>query len=200
MKKFIISEEEKSRILGMHVNSGYKTEINEQSEPQQGTSVSRVVELNNKFVEQDPKGKILGQNPKFVQLANNNNINLRALTILANKSQVEWTGPDNKYYSFNFLQYDGEDYTGAKEKYNKARNTVFAYWQEVKANPKIKQCVNPKMAKLSDVAKTDSVCVANKVSDKFNKIVNDTKYRLYKYLSSISDFVEKGPRLKTKTV
>lgn len=35
MRKFIISEEERAKILSMHVDSGYKTEINEQ----QGTKV-----------------------------------------------------------------------------------------------------------------------------------------------------------------
>lgn len=200
MRKFIISEEERTKILSMHVESGYKTEINEQGEqPQQTGNVSKGAELNNMFVKQDTTGKILGKNPKFVQLANNNNINLRALKIseIGNNTTVQWVGPDNKYHYFDFARYNGENYTGAEEKEKGAFAKISEYWKQVNANPQLKQCVDPRAVKLSDVATTDQRCKSSKVADNFNKIVNDTNYKTYQYLSSIADFVKNAPKFKT---
>lgn len=202
MKKFIISEDERSRILSMHESATKRQYLSEQGEPQPGGNVNKGVELNNSYVKQDVNGKILGQNPKFVELANKNNINLRNLKFsdIGNKSYVMWVpNGTNEYKYFAWKEYNGQNYAGAKQKEQDAFKKVFEYWKGLKDsnNQNLRKCVESSTPRLSKIAQTDQFCKAVKVYEGWKKIEDETKYKYLKYLASIQDFVELGPKWKT---
>ncbi len=94
MGRILISEDEKKRILGMHVDKGYTSIVNEQGvKPTPPAPVKKTVtvaDANNSYLQFDPVGQILAKNPAFVKFINDNKINLKAakLQLAANNSQA----------------------------------------------------------------------------------------------------------------
>ena len=78
MKKMLISEDEKSRILNLHQNLGYKTSLNEQSVPQQPQpNVQKPTEALGNYFTYDPIGKkIASISPTFAKWSTNNKIGM----------------------------------------------------------------------------------------------------------------------------
>ena len=202
MKRFVISEDERSRILSMHESATKRQYLSEQGEPQPSGNVNKGVEVNNSYVKHDVNGKILGQNPKFVELANKNNINLRALKFsdIGNKAYVMWVPKGtNKYMYFAWKPYNGENYTGAKQKRDEAFKKIHAYWLGFKNNTdsNLRKCVSPTSPNLNDVNRTDQFCKRAQVYEGWKKLEDELNYKKLQYLASIQDFVELGPKWKT---
>jgi len=196
MKKFIISEDERSRILSMHESATKRQYLSEQGVSAPASTANKGVEQNNFYVKNDKTGKILSQNPKFVELANKNNINLRLLKFskIGDGNTVMWVPEGtNKYHYFGWKDYNGQNYAGAKQKEEKAFKKLQEYYSSVVKNPSLKKCVRPDRVALTDNKQQE--CQA--VNQQFKKIEKDTNYNNLKYLSSIQDFVELGPKWKT---
>lgn len=202
MKRFLISEDERARILSMHESATKRQYLSEQPAPQPAGNVNKGVELNNDYVKTDATGKLLGANPKFVDLANKNNINLRSLTMSqygGENRPVRYKGTDGKQHYFYFLAYNGQDYSGAREKEKEAFKKVHAYWLNFKNNndSRLRKCVDPSAVKLSDVARTDEFCKRANAYEGWKKVEDETDYKNLQYLASIQDFVEFAPKWKT---
>jgi hypothetical protein len=201
MKRFVISEDERARILSMHESATKRQYLSEQGVTQPAGNVNKGVEVNNDYVRTDATGKLLGKNPKFVDLANKNNINLRALTMspYGRNEAVRFKGTDGKEHYFYFLKYNGEDYSNARQKEQEAFKKVHAYWMNFKNSndSNLRKCVDPSAVKLSDVARTDQYCKRANAYEGWKKVENETGYKNLQYLASIQDFVEFAPKWKT---
>jgi len=199
MKKFIISEEEKNRILEMHQEATKRHYLNEQEVPQPAGNVNKGAEVNTQSFKNDVNGKILAQNPQFVKLINDNNINLPALlqqiTMEPNKRQFSFKGSDGKDIAVSFKSYGGGDYQGAKEKYKNAITQIKKVYDQINANPNTKKCVNPNALMLSDTGENGVDCRSAK--DDFNNIKKTSRIDVYSNLSELEKFVQAAPKFKT---
>lgn len=199
MKKFIISEEEKNRILGMHQDATKRHYLKEQEVPQPAGNVNKRAEINTQSFKNDVNGKILAQNPQFVKLINDNNINLPALlqqiTMEPNKRQFSFKGSDGKDIAVSFSSYGGTNYQGAIEKYNNAFTQIKKVYDQIKANPNTQKCVNPNAVMLSDTGEKGVDC--RSVKDNFNNIKKTSGVDVYSNLSELEKFVQAAPKFKT---
>jgi hypothetical protein len=140
MKKMLISEDEKSRILNLHQNLGYKTSLNEQVSPQQPQpNVQKPVESVNPYFENDPIGiKIKQKNPAFAKWITNNKIQTsRAKFDFHNDSTLIATGTNGRQYYLNLNYFNDntpQSFVGANKKAVEIRQKLIAKINEL--NPK----------------------------------------------------------------
>jgi len=200
MGRILISEEEKKRILGMHVEKGYGSKISEQVAPTPPAPVDKVAkskELNNQYFTMDPTGKALAVNPAFVKFIQDNNINIKQsnLQLAANKSQATMTGKDGKPILVNFSTFDGNLPADVTEKYTAAYNQVKNKVNELMSNPEIKRnlCFDTTLMRRND--KGNQVGCRTAWSD-FDTFVKSTNYEQLNSLRQMKNFFDSAPRWK----
>ena len=102
MKKMLISEDEKSRILNLHQNLGYKTSLNEQVSPQQPQpNAQKPTESLGQYFTTNPIGiKIASISPTFAKWSFDNKIspNKARYQLEPVKSDLTAVGTDGKTY------------------------------------------------------------------------------------------------------
>jgi hypothetical protein len=200
MKKFLISEEEKRRILGMHVDKGYSSLMNEQgvkpTPPAPVDKVQRATEINNEYFRSNPVGQKLAKNPAFVDFINKNNINIQQanLQVEANNSQAIMQR-NGKNYLVNFLSFDGNIPSDIVEKYQTAYKSVSSKINELDSNPQIKKnlCFDVPLMK-GNPNGNKQFC--KPYWDDFNAFVKSSGYEGFTSLKLMQDFLTAAPKWK----
>jgi hypothetical protein len=203
MKKMLISEDEKSRILNLHQNLGYKTSLNEQSVPQQPQpNVQKPTESGTTYFLDDPIGKkIASISPSFVKWTTTNNIQPYAakFNVLPNEYQLTAVGTDGQTYTISLNYFNVSKGTipqDANEKMRAANNVV---------REKIKE-LNVKGAGTLKCFDFDNLS-KNKNSDRaackqyfieFDAVVKSTDFNYYKEMNVISKFASVAPKFQPK--
>jgi hypothetical protein len=200
MGKILISEEEKQRILGMHVENGYNSTINEQVKPTPPAPVDKVAkakEINTQYFTNDPVGKILGSNAAFVKFIQDNNINIKQanLKLAANNAQATMTGKDGNPILVNFKTFDGNLPADVDQQYTTAYNQVRNKVNELMSNPEIKRnlCFDTTLMSRND--KGNQVGCRTVWSD-FDTFVKSTNYELLNSLRQMKNFLDSSPKWK----
>lgn len=199
MKRILISEDEKQRILGMHVDKGYTSVINEQptppapiSQPKKGT------ELNTQYFTMDPTGKVLSVNPAFVKFIQDNNINIKQanLQLQPNNSQAIIKGGDGKTILVNFSTFDGNIPADVTQQYTTALNQVRDKVNQLNSDPQNKQnlCFDVTLMRKND--KGNQVGCKTAWND-FDTFVKSTNYESLNSLRQMKNFLDFAPRWKT---
>jgi len=200
MGKILISEEEKRRILGMHVDKGYSSLMNEQgvkpTPPAPVDKVQRATEINNEYFRSNPVGQKLAKNPAFVDFINKNNINIQQanLQVQANNSQAIMQ-KDGKNYLVNFLYFDGNIPSDIVEKYQTAYKSVKDKITELDGNPQIKKnlCFDVTLMKGNPSGNKQFCSTYWKDFDDF---VKSTGYEGFTSLKLMQDFLTAVPKWK----
>lgn len=109
-----MSEEEKSRILEMHINLGYKTELNEQAVAQAPAQTTKPKEALNPYFESDQIGtQIKAKNPAFAKWVTDSQIqpykSKFALTQYDMGNVIQAVGTDGKTYYLNLRYFTTPD-------------------------------------------------------------------------------------------
>lgn len=200
MGKILISEEEKRRILGMHVDKGYSSLMNEQgvkpTPPAPVDKVQRATEINNEYFRSNPVGQKLAKNPAFVDFINKNNINIQQanLQVQANNSQAIMQR-DGKNYLVNFLSFDGNIPSDIVEKYQTAYKSVSSKINELNSNPQIKENLCFDVTLMKENPKGNQQFCRTYWKD-FNDFVKNTDYERLNSLRQMQDFLVAAPKWK----
>lgn len=200
MKRILISEDEKQRILRMHVDKGYTSIINEQDltpkPPAPVDKVARAKEINNRYFTTDPTGKALSVNPMFVKFIQDNNINIKQANlklVSANNLQATMTGKDGKPILVNFSIFDGNIPADVIQQYTTALNQVRDKVNQLSSDPQNKQnlCFNVALMNKNNKGNQVGCKTAWKDFDVFVKLTN------YESLSSsrqMKKFLDSSPK------
>jgi hypothetical protein len=203
MKKILISEDEKQRILRMHVDKGYTSIINEQgvtpTPPAPVGKISRAKEINNQYFTTDPTGKALSVNPVFVKFIEDNNINIKRANlqlVSGNNLQATMTGQDGKPILVNFAIFDGNIPADVNQQWTTAANQVRDKVNQLNSDPQNKQNL------CFDVVKMRRNDKGNQVGCKtawreFQDFVKSTNYELLGASRQMKKFLESAPKWKT---
>lgn len=204
MKKFIISEEEKSRILGMHQEATKRQYLSEQ----QGTKTADP----NTAVYNTPTYGFLTQTnlPQFLA---KNNINLQALIkagarLNSDKGYLVWT-PQGSNRQLSLPIFTGgskylDNYSGYKDKYSAAFNKVRDEFNRIKNDESLKgyRCIkdnnfypsNP-VHSIKNSPNDNFYC--RQAADKLDKLFKETKLEQLSNLAQIETFIENAPKFTT---
>ena len=79
MKRFVISEDERARILSMHESATKRQYLSEQDVQVNPQGVSKAAETNAAALRDTEFGKAISKSEQFVKLLNDNNINILGL-------------------------------------------------------------------------------------------------------------------------
>jgi len=200
MGKILISEEEKRRILGMHVDKGYSSLMNEQgvkpTPPAPVDKVQRATEINNEYFRSNPVGQKLAKNPAFVDFINKNNINIQQanLQVEANNSQAIMQR-NGKNYLVNFLSFDGNIPSDISQKYQGAYKSVSSKINELNSNPQIKENLCFDVTLMKENPKGNQQFCRTYWKD-FNDFVKNTDYERLNSLRQMQDFLVAAPKWK----
>ena len=200
MGRILISEEEKRRILGMHVDKGYSSLMNEQgvkpTPPAPVDKVQRATEINNEYFRSNPVGQKLAKNPAFVDFINKNNINIQQanLQVEANNSQAIMQR-NGKNYLVNFLSFDGNIPSDISQKYQGAYKSVSSKINELNSNPQIKENLCFDVTLMKDNPKGNQQFCRTYWKD-FNDFVKNTDYERLNSLRQMQDFLVAAPKWK----
>lgn len=202
MGKILISEEEKRRILGMHVDKGYSSLMSEQgvkpTPPAPVDKTQKAIEMNNQYFTTNPTGQVMAKNQAFVKFINDNKINIQAsnLQLAANKSQATMTGPDGKLILVNFATFPGTIPSDIIEKYQAAYNSVRNKVNELDSNPQIKQnqCFDITLMKRNPKGNQQFCRTYWKDFDTF---VQSNDYENLTSLRQMKQFLDSAPKWKT---
>ena len=200
MKKFLISEEEKQRILGMHVEKGYTSIVNEQgvkpTPPAPVNKTQRATEVNNEYFKSNPVGQKLAKNPAFVDFINKNNINIQQsnLQVVPNNAQATMER-GGKTYLVNFLYFDGNIPSDISQKYQGAYKSVSSKINELNSNPQIKENLCFDVTLMKENPKGNQQFCRTYWKD-FNDFVKNTDYERLNSLRQMQDFLVAAPKWK----
>jgi hypothetical protein len=202
MKRMLISEDEKQRILGMHVDKGYTSVINEQgvkpTPPAPVGKVKKGTEANTEYFTKDPTGKALAVNPAFVKFIQDNNINIRQsnLQLLPEKRQAIMKGSDGKTILVNFTYFDGNIPADVVEQYTTAFNQVKGKVNQLASDPQNKKnlCFDVRTMRKNDKGSQTGCNTAWKDFDTF---VASTNYESLNSLLQMKSFLDFAPKWKT---
>jgi hypothetical protein len=205
MKKMLISEDEKSRILNLHQNLGYKTSLNEQVSPQQPQpNAQKPTEPLGNYFTSDPIGKkIASISPAFAKWSNDNKIQTsRAKYQLEPvKSDLTAVGTDGKTYIISlyyFNQTKGNIPQDSEEKLNAAREAI----KQKVAELNIGQVANSKCFVLDyeygykPSNPSNNQCTTA-YSD-YKQVVKSTNFDYYMAMNQISKFASVAPKFQPK--
>ena len=200
MKKILISEDEKQRILRMHVDKGYTSIINEQDltpkPPAPVDKVARAKEINNRYFTTDPTGKALSVNPVFVKFIQDNNINIKKANlqlVSANNLQATMTGKDGKPILVNFSIFDGNIPADVIQQYTTALNQVRDKVNQLSSDPQNKQNLCFNVTLLSKNNKGNQVGCKTAWKD-FDAFVKLTNYELLNSSRQLKKFLDSAPK------
>jgi len=202
MKRILISEDEKQRILGMHVDKGYTSVINEQgvkpTPPAPVGKLKKGTEINTEYFTNDPTGKALAVNPAFVKFIQDNNINIRGakLQLQPNKRQAIMKGSNGTTILVNFAYFDGNIPADVVEKYTTAYNQVKDKVNQLASDPQNKQnlCFDVTTMRKNDKGNQVGCKTAWKDFDTF---VASTNYESLNSLRQMKSFLDFAPKWKT---
>lgn len=209
MKKMLISEDEKSRILNLHQNLGYKTSLNEQVSPQQPQpNVQKPTEAVGNYFISDPIGvKINQKNPAFAKWITNSKIQpYRCKFNFANDRELIATGTDGKQYNLNLNYFNDntpQSFVGANKNAVQIRQKLIAKIKEL--NPKINSDGSGTIEKTGcfDV-KTGSVNQSNSnrgcdiAVKEFNQYKNELGADSIGELATFESFASVAPKFQPK--
>ena len=208
MKKMLISEDEKSRILGLHQNLGYKTSLNEQVAPQQPQpNVQKPTESLGNYFTSDPIGKkIASISPTFAKWSFNNKIapNKSRYELLPNNTQLTAVGTDGKEYIINLNYFEaskGNIPQDSQEKLNAAREAIKQKVAElnigqVAASKCFVLNMVPPRKNTNPSGPSNNQCTAA-YSD-YDEVVNSTNFNYYKSMNDILKFASVAPKVQPK--
>ena len=199
MGRILISEDEKKRILGMHVDNGYTSIVSEQgvtpTPPAPVKKTVTVADANNSYLQFDPVGQILTKNPAFVKFINDNKINLKAakLQLADNKRQATMVGKDGKPILVNFMYFDGNIPADVDTQYATAYKTVSAKINELASNEQIKKnnCFDVSLLSTNKNG-NDNFCKS--YWNEFNTLVKSTNYEGLNSLHQMKKFLDNAPK------
>jgi hypothetical protein len=202
MKRILISEDEKQRILGMHVDKGYTSIINEQgvkpTPPAPVGKLKKGTEINTEYFTNDPTGKALAVNPAFVKFIQDNNINIGGakLQLQPNKRQAIMKGSNGTTIFVNFAYFDGNIPADVVEKYTTAYNQVKDKVNQLASDPQNKQnlCFDVTLMRKNDKGNQVGCKTAWKDFDTF---VASTNYESLNSLRQMKSFLDFAPKWKT---
>ena len=205
MKKMLISEDEKSRILNLHQNLGYKTSLNEQVSPQQPQpNAQKPTESRTTYFLDDPIGKqIASISPSFVKWATTNNINPYAakFNVESNNIQLTAVGTDGQTYIMSLPAFElskGNIPQDTNEKMRAANKVVREKIKElnVKGAGTLK-CFNFDNLRKNNVT-GDSLTACKQYFIEFDAVVNSTNFNYYRVMDVISKFASVAPKFQPK--
>jgi hypothetical protein len=205
MKKMLISEDEKSRILNLHQNLGYKTSLNEQSVPQQPqANVQKPVESLGNYFTSDPIGKkIASISPTFAKWSNDNKIQTSRAKyqVASNNIQLTAVGTDGQTYFISLPAFElskGNIPQDSKEKIVEAREAIKQKIAELNA----KGAESLKCFNLADLSKTEVTGRPNlnckTYYDEYDKVVKSTNLDYYNKMYEILKFASVAPKFQPK--
>jgi len=210
MKKMLISEDEKSRILNLHQNLGYKTSLNEQSVPQQPQpNVQKPTEALGNYFTYDPIGKkIASISPTFAKWSNSNKIQpIQAkYQVEPNNTQLTAVGTDGKEYIINLNYFEsskGNIPQDSQEKLNAASEAIKQKVAElnigqVAASKCFVLNMVPPQKNTNPSGPSNNQCTAA-YSD-YDEVVNSTNFNYYKSMNDILKFASVAPKVQPKQV
>ena len=210
MKKMLISEDEKSRILNLHQNLGYKTSLNEQSVPQSvpqkpQPNVQKPTESLDSYFTIDPTGKkIASISPSFVKWTTTNNINPYAakFEVKPNNQDLYAVGTDGKTYGLNLLYFNaskGNIPQDAKEKASAARQSVREKIKELDAKGAAAlKCFDVNGVRKNDIKNGETYKNCKIYFNEFDVLVSETELRELEMASTILNFASVALKFKPK--
>jgi len=208
MKKMLISEDEKSRILNLHQNLGYKTSLNEQSVPQQPQpNVQKPVEGLGNYFTSDPIGKkIASISPTFAKWSNSNKIQpIQAkYQVEPNNTQLTAVGTDGKEYIINLNYFEsskGNIPQDSQEKLNAASEAIKQKVAElnigqVAASKCFVLNTFPPQKNINQGGGANQSCVA--AYRDYDEVVKSTNLNYYNAMNQISKFASVAPKFQPK--
>ena len=208
MKRMLISEDEKSRILNLHQNLGYKTSLNEQVAPQQPQpNVQKPTESLGNYFTSDPIGKkIASISPTFAKWSFNNKIapNKSRYELLPNNTQLTAVGTDGKEYIINLNYFEaskGNIPQDSQEKLNAASEAIKQKVAElnigqVAASKCFVLNMVPPRKNTNPSGPSNNQCTAA-YSD-YDEVVNSTNFNYYKSMNDILKFASVAPKVQPK--
>ena len=201
MARILISEEEKKRILGMHVDKGYGSFINEQGTAgTPNTTIPKPQEALVPYFQTDPVGsKIAKLQPAFAKWVQTNKINpyIAKFRLGNNDNTVYAVGTDGKNYFLDLRGFTGVIPTDAPQKY-------LAAWEQVKnktlelnneALPNYRgtaaqnKCFDMKVFRPSNVSNPN----CSTVEAKWNKFAQEVNLDNLSRLDQYFDFMKVAP-------
>jgi len=128
MKRFVISEDERARILSMHESATKRQYLSEQDVQVNPQGVSKAAETNAAALRDTEFGKAISKSEQFVKLLNDNNINILGL---ANSIKDLQPGAGQFKFGDHFINFTSRHYKG--QDLSNAKNEYFKVWKEVQA-------------------------------------------------------------------
>lgn len=207
MKRILISEEEKSRILNLHQNLGYTTSLNEQNVPQQPqANVQKPNEALSQYFLSDPMGKkIASISPIFAKLASDNKIQpyKAKFELQPNNTQITAVGTDGKEYiiNFNYIPSNGIIPQGSEEKLDAATEVIKQKVTELNIGQvKSSNCfilnTLPPSKNINQSGTPNTYCKA--AYDDYDKVVASTGFNNHSRMNEISKFLSVAPKNQPK--
>jgi hypothetical protein len=181
MKRMLISEDEKSRILNLHQNLGYKTSLNEQSVPQQPQpNVQKPTEALGNYFTYDPIGKkIASISPTFAKWSTDNKIapNKSGYQVLPNNTQL------------------------TQEKLNAAREAIKQKVAELNIGEvATSKCfvlnMYPPQKNTNPSGPSNNRCTT--AYRDYDEVVKSTNFKYYDAMNQISKFASVAPKVQPK--
>jgi hypothetical protein len=208
MKRMLISEDEKSRILNLHQNLGYKTSLNEQVAPQQPQpNVQKPTESLGNYFTSDPIGKkIASISPTFAKWSFNNKIepNKSRYELLPNNTKLTAVGTDGKEYIINLNYFEaskGNIPQDSQEKLNAAREAI----KQKVAELNIGQVAASKCFVLNMVPPQKNTNPSGPSNNQcttayrdYDEVVKSTNFDYYRVMNDISKFASVAPKFQPK--
>jgi hypothetical protein len=208
MKRMLISEDEKSRILNLHQNLGYKTSLNEQSVPQQPQpNVQKPVERVSPYFQSDPIGvKIYKKNPAFAKWVTDSKIQPgQAKFNFYNENTLVAIGTDGKQYYLNLNNFDNpQSFVGATQKSTQIRQKLIAKINEL--NPKMGPygsstiekvgCFDVKSGRINQDNSSNQECTI--AVKEFKQYKNELGADRIEDLSNFESFASAAPKFQPK--
>jgi hypothetical protein len=205
MKRMLISEEEKSRILNLHQNLGYKTSLNEQSVSQQPQpNVQKPTEALGNYFTYDPIGKkIASISPTFAKWSNSNKIQpIQAkYQVEPNNTQLTAVGTDGKKYIINLNYFDGNIPQDSQEKLNAAREAIKQKVAELNIGEvATSKCfvlnMYPPQKNTNPSGPSNNRCTT--AYRDYDEVVKSTNFKYYDAMNQISKFASVAPKVQPK--
>ena len=205
MKKMLISEDEKSRILNLHQNLGYKTSLNEQSVPQPSqANVQKPSETLGYYFTNDPIGKkIASISPAFAKWSTDNKIvpQRAKYQLEPNNIQLTAIGTDGQTYFINLPAFElsnGNIPQDSKEKIVAAREAIKQKILELDANgAKQLRCFNLANLSKNEVTGRPNLNCST-YYEEYDKVVKSSNLDYYDKMNQISKFASVAPRFQPK--
>jgi hypothetical protein len=208
MKRMLISEDEKSRILNLHQNLGYKTSLNEQVAPQQPQpNVQKPTESLGNYFTSDPIGKkIASISPTFAKWSFNNKIepNKSRYELLPNNTKLTAVGTDGKEYIINLNYFEaskGNILQDSQEKLNAAREAIKQKVAELNIGQVaaskcfVLNMVLPQKNKNPSGPSNNDCTTAYR---DYDEVVKSTNFDYYRVMNDISKFASVAPKFQPK--